>query len=516
MTHTSRRARGAFVAAVVAAFVATPVLVAGCSAGQTTQPTTSATPGGAPAGSKNLSIGMVLAPTSLDFTKADGAAIPQALLGNVYEGLVKLDQDGKVVPALARSWQVSPDRTTYTFALQENVKFSTGAAFTADDVKFSIDRVKTDWTTSLAKAMGVVQDVTVVNTTTVQVVLSRPSNDWLFRMAATRLGAMFSRTGVSDLANSPVGTGPYTVQSYKQGDTLTLTRNPDYWGTPPYFEKVELKYVADTSAINNAMLSGGLDVLSIVQPDALPRFADTKTFQTIEGTTNGEVVLSFNNQKGPFADKLIRQAARSAINHRDLVDRCWGGKGTLIGSMVPPTDPWYEDLTGIAPYDVVAAKSLLAQAKTPNPAIRLRLPTAPYAISCGQVVKSQLEQVGFKVTMDQMDFPSWLTTVLKNSDYDASIVAHVEPRDLRTVYGNPDYYIHYKNPALTEALAAADTGDDPTQIAKMKSAARLISEDAASDWLFLLPNLMVAKTGITGLPKNAVSESFDLSGLARS
>ena len=89
-------------------------------------------------------------------------------------------------------------------------------------------------------------------------------------------------------------------------------RNPDYWGAKPYFEKIALKYVADTSALNNAMLSGGLDVLSVVQPDALPRFADANTYQTIEGTTNGEVVLSFNNQKGPFADKLIRQAARSA------------------------------------------------------------------------------------------------------------------------------------------------------------------------------------------------------------
>ena len=101
----------------------------------------------------------------------------------------------------------------------------------------------------------------------------------------------------------------------------------------------------------------------------------------------------------------------------------------------PPTDPWYEDLTGVAPYDVAKAKSLLEQAKTPNPAIRLRIPTAPYATSCGQGVKSQLEEAGFTVAMDQMDFPSWLTTVLKNSDYDASIVAHVEPRDLRTVYG---------------------------------------------------------------------------------
>lgn len=512
MTDTSRRARA------LAALLAASAALAGCSAGQTTQPSATGTGGSATGGqgSAALSIGMVLAPTSLDFTKTDGAAIPQALLGNVYEGLVKLDQDGKVVASLASSWQISPDRTTYTFTLRDGVKFTNGAAFTAEDAKFSIDRAKTDWTTSVAKVMNVVKEVSVPSPTTVQVVLTQPSNDWLFRMAATRVGAMFSRTGVADLARTPVGTGPFKLDSYKQGDTLTLVRNPDYWGAKPYFEKIALKYVADTSALNNAMLSGGLDVLSVVQPDALPRFADANTYQTIEGTTNGEVVLSFNNQKGPFADKLIRQAARSAINHQDLLARCWGGKGTLIGSMVPPTDPWYEDLTGVAPYDVAKAKSLLEQAKTPNPAIRLRIPTAPYATSCGQVVKSQLEQAGFTVAMDQMDFPSWLTTVLKNSDYDASIVAHVEPRDLRTVYGNPDYYIHYRNPAMSDALAAADTADELGQVANMKRAARLISEDAASDWLFLLPNLMVAKKGITGLPKNSVSESFELSGLARS
>lgn len=326
---------------------------------------------------------------------------------------------------------------------------------------------------------------------------------------------MFSRTGVDDLATKPVGTGPYTVDSYKTGDSLVLVRNANYWGTQPFYDKVTLTYVTDTSALNNAMLTGGLDVLSIVQPDALPRFSDTAKFQTVEGTTNGEVVLSFNNAKGPFADKKVRQAARAAIDHKDLLAKCWGGKGEMIGSMVPPTDPWYEDLTGISTYDVGKAKSLLAEAGTPNPAIRLRIPTAPYAVSCGQVVKSQLEQAGFAVTLDQLEFPAWLQQVLKSSDYDASIVAHVEPRDLRNVYGNPDYYLHYKNPALTAALDAADGGDEGVQIAKMREAARLISEDAASDWLFLLPNLMVAKKEVAGLPKNSLTESFDLTALSR-
>ena len=74
------------------------------------------------------------------------------------------------------------------------------------------------------------------------------------------------------------------------------------------------------------------------------------------------MVLSFNNAKAPLNDVKVRQAVRYAIDHKALLDTCWAGRGTLIGSMVPPTDPWYEDLTGMYPYDVAKAKALLAEA----------------------------------------------------------------------------------------------------------------------------------------------------------
>ena len=148
--------------------------------------------------------------------------------------------------------------------------------------------------------------------------------------------------------------------------------------------------------------------------------------------------------------------------------------------------------------------------------LRLRVPSLPYATSCGQVVKSQLEQAGFKVALDTLEFPAvWLTTVFTDADYDMSIVAHVEPRDLPAVFGNPEYYTRYDNKQLQADLAAADAGTPEEQVTLMKQAARELSQDAAADFLFLLPNLMVAEKGITGLPKNAITESFRLSDLSR-
>ncbi|HRB99642.1 MAG TPA: ABC transporter substrate-binding protein, partial [Dermatophilaceae bacterium] len=102
------------------------------------------------------------------------------------------------------------------------------------------------------------------------------------------------------------------------------------------------------------------------------------------------------------------------------------------------------------------------------------------------------------------------------ADYDMSIVAHVEPRDLAAVFANKDYYLRYNSPVVQAAVAAADAATPEQQVAEMKKAARQIADDAAADFLFLLPNLMVAQPGITGLPKNAVGEAFDLGALARS
>ena len=115
-----------------------------------------------------------------------------------------------------------------------------------------------------------------------------------------------------------------------------------------------------------------------------------------------------------------------------------------------------------------------------------------------------------------MDFPTWLSDVFKGADYDLTIVAHVEPRDIGRMFGNPDYYTKYDNKAVQAELAAADAGTEAQQVEHMKKVARLTAEDAASDVLFLMPNLVVADKDITGLPTNAVGETLDLAHLSRS
>ena len=222
------------------------------------------------------------------------------------------------------------------------------------------------------------------------------------------------------------------------------------------------------------------------------------------------------NDGAPLADADLRKAVRHAIDHQMLVDTCWAGRGELIGSMAPVTDPWYEDRTGDYPFDLEEAQRLIGEAGAEGQELRLRIPSLPYAVACGTVVESMLEDAGLEVTIDELEFPAaWLETVFTNQDFDMSIVAHVEPRDMANVFGNPDYYTTYGTEEIQTLFEEADTGTEEEQTAKLQEAAALISEDAAADFLFLLPNLMVADPDITGLPTNALRESFDLSALAR-
>ncbi|SDB85841.1 peptide/nickel transport system substrate-binding protein [Raineyella antarctica] len=490
---------------VVAWVTGLALVLAGCS-GQAKD-----TSGGhVPANS--LVIGATAEPPTLDPTKNNAAAIPQVLLYNVYETLVRVDSSGNLHGLLAQEWQVSPDRRTYTFRLDPAATFASGRRLTATDVKWSFDRIKSPDTSSVLRTqMAVVQDVQAKDPSTLVVSLKRPSNSWLWNMSSTA-GIVIDSQAAGDLAATPAGSGPYLVNEWTKGSQVVLARNPKYWATPPRVENVTFRYFSDATAMNSAMLSGDLNVISNVQaPQALDRFSDPEKYTVLQGTTNGEVVLGMNNRNKALSDPRVRQALTYAIDRKALLDSVWAGKGTLIGSMVPPTDPWYEDLSGAYPYDPAKAKQLLKEAGYESGlTLRMRLPTLAYAKGAGQFIQSQLAAVGVTVVIDELEFPArWIDVVMRQSDYDLTIVAHVEPRDMVN-FADPEYYWHYDSAEFRRLMAAADAGTPQEYIDDQRVAARVLSRDAAADWLFLLPNLVVTTPNVSGINANATSLSFDV------
>ncbi|MBG6122104.1 ABC transporter substrate-binding protein [Corynebacterium aquatimens] len=462
------------------------------------------------ADTRGVVVGTTGAPASLDFTTTGGAAIPQALMANVYETLVRIDERGKPAPLLATSWEISEDRTEYTFQLREGVRFSNGDEFTAETAAFSINYVLESWTNGLSAQMAPVEDVEAVDKHVLRVKLKAPSNSWLWSMG-TLTGAMMTPAGIDTLATDPIGTGPYTVDKFAVGQSISFRKREDYWGEPAR-DDASIRYFADAVSSVNALRVGDIDVLwSLQAPELLSTLPDD--FSVSVGTTNGEVLLSLNNRIAPFNDPDVRKAVAYAID-RDALNRVvFNGLATDTGGApVPPTDPWY---TGkdYYPFDPAKARELLAGQK---PEVTLTIPSLPYAQAAAELIFSQLRDVGFQVKLETVEFPAvWLGQVLKRHDYQASLIAHVEPRDMPTLFGNPEYYLGYDSAAVRDDFAAADVSDQAGQISSMQAAIDAIMADAGAVTLANSPNIVLTAPGVTGVNPNVITDGLDLSGVAR-
>ncbi len=473
-------------------------------------------PSGPPQPQRTLVVGATLEPPTMDPFHNTAASIPQVLLYNVYETLLKVDSEGKLMPMLAQNWEVSTDRKTYTFHLDPSAKFASGAPVDAAAVKANIDRMRGDakLTETLRAQLEVVDSVEAPDAAKVIITLNRPSLMWLYEMSST-LGMIVDPSFTGDLAEATAGSGPYKFEKHNRGDSVVLSLNEAYWGTPGRFDQVTFRYYGDPNAMNASMLAGDLDIISNLQaPDALPQFSDTSRFTVVSGTTNGEVVLGLNNATEALSKRDVRLALTMAIDRKALRDTVWNGQGTLIGSMAVPTDPWYEDLSNLTPYNPEKTKELLAEAGYADGlTLRLRVPVIPYAVKSAQFVASQLRDVGVTATIEELEFSRWIPEVLTNGDYDMTIVGHVEARDIAK-FANPNYYWHYDSAEFRRLFTIADEASETDIPPLMQQAARYLAEDAAAIWLFALPNLVITKPNITGVAQNATSLSFDLTTIA--
>lgn len=447
-----------------------------------------------------VTIGLKLAPPSLDIRRQSGSAIEQVLIGNVYEGLVSRDSDNAVQPGLAKSWDISTDGTTYTFHLNRNMTFSNGDVLDADDVAWSINQLKekqyynANQVESLSKAEA-------LDANTVRITLSSPDSNLLWYLTG-RPGLVFDKDATYNAKTQAVGSGPYTVESFDSASKMVLKANPKYWGTAhkPAMQHVVIDFITDDNAAVNALKSGDVDVLSPVNA-TLAKSLDTNTYHVSASDGSDKFVLAFNCANKKLADKRVRQAIRYGINHKEII-ASRGGVDTALGGPIPSVDPGYEDLTGLYPYDVAKAKNLMTQAgySTDHP-LELTLTYAnTYGTELGDQLKSQLAAIGIDLNINYVEFSTWLQDVHANGDYELSLVDHAESHDFYK-WTTPEYYYHYDNRNVqalyAKALAATDEKESDEYL---KQAAKTVSEDAPADWLFGYRVTVAYNKGIKGFP----------------
>ncbi|MGB3900958.1 MAG: ABC transporter substrate-binding protein [Mesorhizobium sp.] len=459
----------------------------------------------------DLVLGVVLEPPHLDPTAGAAAAIDEVVYANVFEGLTRIGPNGEVLPDLAESWTVSDDGKVYTFKLHTGVKFHDGTDFDANDVKFSLDRARADDSVNAQKGLfSAIDTVEVVDPATVKVTLKHPQGSFLYNMGWGD-AVIVAPESADTNKEKPIGTGPFKFQNWAKGSSITLVKSDSYWGDPVFLDKAEFRIIPDAAAQVPALLSGDVQAFPFFPPDAVAQVKDNPNLKVVIGSTEGETILAINNKKPPFDNLKVRQAISYALDRKAIIDGATGGLGVPIGSHMSPSNKAYVDLTGEYPHDPAKAKELLKEAGFENGIkATLKLPPPDYARLGGEIVASQLRDVGINLEIIPVEWAQWLDQVFTRKDYDLTIVSHTEPNDI-DIYSRKDYYFNYDNPAFDKVIEELNlTSDDAKRDELLGKAQKILADDAVVGFLFELPKVGVWDARLEGFWQNAPIQANDL------
>lgn len=338
----------------------------------------------------------------------------------VFDGLVNMGPEGKY-PALAQSWDISRDGKQIDFNLRRGVKFHNGDDFTAEDVKFTFDRVMAADSKHAYRRgfVDAIERVEVVNPHTARFVLKAP---WLAFFTTTRYAltpivpkAYYEKVGPKGFQEKPVGTGPYTLAGLRAGEWTRYEANEKYWGGAPKVKTATQRLVSEPFTRYAMLERGEADIVAGLTGALLERIKGNPAMKVYSSRYSGTAVMLFNKELFPqAADRRVRLAIAHAINSREIAEKVQGGvcePGT--GIMTPGTFGFLEGLPQI-PYDPAKAKALLAEAGVkPGHKITFTVQTqsfvaVPNAPQVLEAVAGNLEAVGFAVERVNVDNAAWL------------------------------------------------------------------------------------------------------------
>lgn len=434
------------------------------------------------------------------------AAGTREVLFNIFEGLVKPNSDGEMIPAVAEKYTLSEDGTTYTFTLREGVKFHNGQTVTAEDVVYSINRcaaVPEGQEKPLVAAFSAVKSVEALDEKTVAVTIAQRDLEFISYMTAAIIPADYENQDTA-----PVGTGPFRFVSRTPQQDFVMERFEDYWGAPAWLDKVTYKICENADALVMNLNGGSIDLcahLTSAQASQL-----NQNFQVLEGTMNLVQAIYLNNQAKPFDNQLVRQALCYAIDRQGIMDMVADGHGTAVGSSIYPafTKYFLPELVDKYPHDMAKAKELLAQAGYPDGFdMTISVPNnyQPH-MDTAEVVAEQLREAGINVTIQPVEWSTWLDTIYNGRQFQATLVgvdaANMTARAMLERFTS-DYgknFINYNNPAYDALFQQAiNAQDEAGQTDLYKQMETMLADTAANVYIQDLCDLVAMRQDLGGL-----------------
>lgn len=427
---------------------------------------------------------------SLDPHKTVGAGTKE-ILYNIFDGLVKSDENGNFYAAVASDYSISEDGMRYSFVLREGVKFHNGEPVTKADVVYSLKRCAglletSDPEVRTISAFSIISDV-VETDKGVDILLSRADTELIGYFTCGIVPKDYA-----DQATKPIGAGPFKFVSYSPLQSIVLEKNEDYYVEGiPHLDKVTFKISANADSAFFELLSGNIDIFPYLTEEQASKVPDSHNVQV--GELNMVQALFLNHEVKPFDDVRVRQAMCYAIDRKLILDMVAGGKGEIIGSnMFPSYKKYYdESLVDTYAYNIEEARRLLAEAGYPDGfEFTIKVPSNyQFHVETAEVIVELLKKVNISANIQLIEWASWLSDVYKGSQFEATVVgldSQLAPSDVLRFYPSDSSrnFINYINPEFDKKLNEAKATVDEEEKAKLyKELQQILTSDAAAVYI---------------------------------
>jgi peptide/nickel transport system substrate-binding protein len=467
--------------------------------------------------------------------------VPDVSVGSlIYEALTRIDENFQAVPSLAESWTVSPDNLTYTFKLIKT-NWHDGTPFTSKDVKFTLEKVSPKYGAKFSAAAGHIKQITAPDDQTVVIELSSPFGPMLFSLSSYSNAAILPShvfEGTDILTNpatltKPVGTGPFMMQEWVRGQTITLARNPNYWRKGlPYLDHIVFRMIPDTSARVLALKAGEVDYIYFYYFSAnqYSQIAGDPNIQVRERGTPEDHLIIMNTRRAPFDQVKVRQALFTAIDRDYIKKAVYQNLGVVMQGAIDSKIAWANDpninLSKMYPFDPAKAAAMLDAAGVKSGADGKRLKINLVYDSAdtsnerlAQVLQSMWQKIGVEVAFAGLTRNMMLPRVFTDWDFDATLQAYSTAGD--PALGVSRLYVTsairkapfvnasgYSNPDVDRLFAAgASASGQADRATDYKAVEKILANDLPVFPIWQTALMNVATTRVQG--KWAWSTGYD-------
>ncbi len=428
------------------------------------------------------------------------------ILGHIYEGLVEFPHghmDGSALrPGLAQRWSSSADSKSWTFELRRGVKWHKGFGdFTAEDVKYSIDRVAgKEFSSPFRRSMDNVDRVEIVDPYKVRVQLKQPDPTFPQLVAGYQSGYVMSKAAADkkvDPKLDPVGTGPFVMSGYKPRESVTLARNDTYWGGKPIVERIVFQFMPEASTRELAMRSGEVHAIGIHAKQETVDRMRAGGFKVDLTAPANMFVLYLNVSKKPLDDIRVRKALAHATDRANLIAFLGKDLASPEYSALPAAYTGHASDIEKYPLDLARAKALLAEAGLRDGfTMTVNISNSNIYLPPMQVIQEQWKKIGVNLDLKVVDHPTYHRLIREDANPVVLYGAFRFPMTGKLYFeqfyagaasiGTPTAitnFTHYggKIPGVDEFLSkAAYNSDGNEQVRLWQAAQKQIAKDAIS------------------------------------